>query len=702
MALINTLREKAGKVLVVAVGLAILSFILADLMGPNSIIFGGNSNEVGEIAGRKITYEDFQRRIEDMKNNYMLNTGRNPSEAEMISLRQQAWELLIVDIAFEDQYEELGITVSDEEKIDMVQGNNIHPDLVRAFTNPETGEFDKSQILNFLRNFSQLPPQNQYQWTQMEKSIYQARRRLKYDNLFLSSNFVTDAEAKQQYKMENTTAEVKYLYVPFYAVSDSVITVSDKELTRYLEDHKDMYKVEESRSLKYVAFPIGVSAEDSAYYKGELERLANEFKHTSADSSFARLNSDFGQAYGTYNVSQLPQILQEQYKALKEGEVVGPILEDGLYKLYKVSQVLEDSIYTARASHILFKADQSNEQARKEAKQKAQDALKALRGGTDFATLAKSESEDGSSANGGDLGWFTEGRMVEPFEDAVFSMKDAGLVNKVIETQFGYHVINVTAPKTKEAYKIASIQREIAPSDETRDAAFRKADYFAGVSSDLQDFQENAKKDSLTVLEVDNIAADARRIGSLIDAREVVRWLFRDASKGKISEVFELDDAYVVAVMTGKIDKGTAPLSMVKDEITAKVKNEKKGKVILDKLKQTSGTLEEVASSYGDDAHVYTTADLKLNNNSLPNVGFAPKAVGTALGLKAGEQSAPITAENGVLIIEAITINEAGEIADYSSYKDKIEQAKANRTSFEISAAIKEFADIKDKRYRFY
>src|SRR5690606_34629882 len=260
MALINTLREKAGKVLVIAVGLAIVSFILADLMGPNSLIFGGNNNQVGGIAGRKITYEDFQRRIEDMKNNYMLNTGRNPSEAEMISIRQQAWELRIVDIAFEEEYEKLGITVSDEEKIDMVQGNNIHPDLVRAFTNPETGEFDKGQILNFLRNFSQLPPQNQYQWAQMEQNIYQARKRLKYDNLFLASNFITDAEAVQQYKAENNTADVQYLYVPFYSISDSSVTVSDKELQRYLDDNKALYQVEESRSLAYVAISIAPSA----------------------------------------------------------------------------------------------------------------------------------------------------------------------------------------------------------------------------------------------------------------------------------------------------------------------------------------------------------------------------------------------------------------------------------------------------------
>src|SRR5690606_36682696 len=106
--------------------------------------------------------------------------------------------------------------------------------------------------------------------------------------------------------------------------------------------------------------------------------------------------------------------------------------------------------------------------------------------------------------------------------------------------------------------------------------------------------------------------------------------------------------------------------------------------------------------AYGDDANVYSTSDLKLNSNSLPNVGFAPKAVGTAFGLDAGQTSAPILAENGVVIMKTNTITEAGEIADYSEYKSRLQQAADNRVSFEISSAIKEFADIKDTRYKFY
>lgn len=702
MALINTLREKAGKVLVVAVGLAIVSFILADLLGSNSVLFGGQSNEVGEIAGRKITYQDFQQRIEDMKNNYVLNTGRNPSEAEMTSIRQQAWELLIVDIAFEDQYEALGLTVSDEEKIDMVQGNNIHPDLVRAFTNPETGEFDKSQIINFLQNFAQLPPQNQQQWDQMEQSIYQARKRLKYDNLFIKTNYVTDAEAKRLFSLENTAVEAKYLYVPFYSISDSAVTVTDAELNQYIKEHEAEYKVEESRSLKYVSIPFVPSAEDTASYNEELTKLVQSFETVDNDSSFARLNSDFPQAYQSYSVGQLPEILQENFAGLQEGEVFGPNLEGGSYKLYKVSEVYEDSISSARASHILFKGDDSNPEAKQQAKQNAQETLQELKAGADFAQLARTRSEDGSSQDGGDLGWFTEGRMVAPFSEAVFNANNTGLLNEIIETEYGYHIINVTATATNKSFKIATIEREIIASDATRDEAFRRSDYFAGISEDLDDFMQNAQNDSLTVLDAENISSDARRIGMITNAREVVRWLFTEASVGKVSEVFELDEVYLVAVMTEKVEEGIAPLSMVREAVAVKVKNQKKARIITDKLAGLSGTLEEIAEAYGSEANVHTAPDVKLNSNNLPSVGVAPVAVGKLFGLEAGEKSEPVIADNGVVILETVSVTEAPEIADYSSYKNRIKQMADNATSFSISEAIKENADIEDERYRFY
>jgi peptidyl-prolyl cis-trans isomerase C len=118
-----------------------------------------------------------------------------------------------------------------------------------------------------------------------------------------------------------------------------------------------------------------------------------------------------------------------------------------------------DSVH---ASHILFGAPQDASPAQKsEAKAKAQAALKQIKGGADFATIARAQSQDpGSAQNGGDLGFFPKGQMNPQFEDAAFKLKVGG-VSPVIETPFGFHVIKVherrgprTAPLTEVAGQI--------------------------------------------------------------------------------------------------------------------------------------------------------------------------------------------------------------------------------------------------------
>lgn len=691
-----------GTVVVAAVGLAILSFIAADLLGPNSALFGGNDNNVGEIAGEDISYQEYQQQIEELKYNFTLQTNRNPSEGEILSLRQQAWDFLIVKKAFQKQYDELGLEVTEEEVVDMVQGNNISPDLVQAFTDPNTGEFDADQVVAFLRNLPQAPPQQQAAWYNFEASLQPSRLRLKYDNLFGMTNYVTTTEAKRLHRLGNTTADIKYLYVPFYAINDSTVEVTDAQLNEYLENNKEAYEVEESRSISYVTFPIQPSAEDSAAFQEELDNLKADFESVPNDSTFAVLNSDGGQAFATYGRGQLPQILQGNVSNLSEGDVRGPYFENGSYKLYKISDIIEDGTASAKASHILFRASPDDAEAKALAREEAENVLDELQAGADFATMAREHSDDPSASNGGDLGWFSEGQMVPPFQEAVFGANSPGLINEVVETDFGFHLIYVTEPATSINYQVATLERAMTPSDESRDAAFRTADYFAGTAESLEAFKENAQHDSLNIITAEGIDNNARTINNLTNGREIVRWAYNEASVGDISEVFELENNYVVAVLTGETEEGTADLESVRQEITTKVKNQKKGEIIRKRLTGSSGSLEELAKAFGADANVYSTPNLKLNSTSIPNVGFAPIAVGTSFSLEPGTRSEPVIEETGVIIIELNTITEAPEIADFTAYKNQIQQRNASMSSFSIMEAIKDNADIEDERYKFF
>ena len=700
MSLISKIRERTGLIVgAVAIGL-ILFLVGGDLLGPSSQLLGGPDKEVGEIAGEEITIDQYQQAVGEMEANFYLQTRRNPSEREKNSLRQQAWDKLIADVAFTKQFDELGIQVTEQELVDMVQGNNIAPGILQSFTNPETGEFDRNQLVGYLQNMPQLPQEQQISWRMYEKNLNESRERLKYEGLLTNADFITTQEAKQLYEAENTTASVKYLYVPTLAIPDSAVQVSDQELEAYLREHPKEFDQEAGRSIRYVSFPVIPSEQDVAAFEEELDQLKQELAEANNDSIFASINTDGdpAQSFGRYRPDELPSYVVQQGD-LAPGEVVGPIQEGEIYRLYKVSDVREDTVATARARHILFQTGEDNQQ---EVRREAQDVLKQLRDGGDFAALAREYSDDGSASGGGDLGWFSEGRMVEPFEEAVFSARETGLINRLIETEYGYHIIDVTDLPTRQVYEIATIERELYPSDATRDQAYRLADLFDSQVSNLKEFTQQAQQDSLQVQTAENLLPNAENVPGLGEARQVVRWAYKDASVGDVSEVYELEDAYVIAALTGKREKGAAKLKDVREQVLAKVRGQKKAEQIAEQLRGLSGTLEERKEAYGGNANVYSTDELKLSSNTLPNVGFAAKAVGRAFALNEGEVSEPIITENGVVVIELQSITPAPEIADYATYKEQLQQQQGPRTSNNIAQAVREAADIEDERYKFY
>lgn len=707
MAVMNTLRNKMGKIVLIAIGFAMVAFIAGDLVGPNSFLFG-RDNSVGEIAGQTVSYEEYQATVEKQKQDFIADSQKNPSENELPSIRQLAWDRLISDIAFGKQMDATGVLVTEDEVWDIMQGKNVDQGIAQdpTFTSQETGLFDRQLVINYINQLASLPNNHpaKISWVNYESNVAPGRKRIKYDNLMMLTNYVTDAEAQNDYNLQNNVAEVKYVYVPFYSVPDSVIDVSDAMLQNYLNDNKEDYKVEHTRTMDYVSFSVLPSGEDSTFVKDGLNELKDEFKSVSDDSIYAKVNSDMSNFYGTYNISSLPASLFVNVSNLTEGDVRGAYLENNYYKLYKVVSIIEDTVGTTKASHILFKWDADTDQAKAETRKKANTVLRELISGADFAEKAREHGTDGTKNRGGDLGWFTEGsKMVEEFDKAVFSQKGKGLINKLVESEFGYHIIELTEDISYKSYKVATIAHEIIASDETRNNAFRKADLFASLVNNEASFLSQAEADSLYVFTTEKLEKNDRSVGSLGNARQTVQWLFRDASNGEVSEVFDLENDYVVAIMTGEEEEGTATLENVKPRVSLKVKNQMKGDVIIKSLNNLTGTMEEIAEAYGADANAYASSDLKLNANTLPNVtGLAPEAVGLAFGLQGGERSAAFSVDQGVIILEVLNRTTAPEIGDYSIYVNQIEQRQRFRTSKNILEAVKDNADIKDERYKFY
>lgn len=704
MALIGTLRTKMTKFVVGFIAISMAAFIVgSDLLTPGgqwSLL--GDDNTVGEIAGNTVTFEEFQAAIQERENNYILNFGRQPGEGEMVTLRQQAWDLLISRNAIQPQYEKLGLQVSADEVWDIIQGKNIDEGIKNSFLD-SAGNFDRNKLIQYLQSLESMPATSEprIRWDIFKRDLAPGRERIKYENLLLKSSYVTQAEAEREYHVQNDVAEVKYLFVPFFAIKDSM-AVTDSDLKAYYQQNKHKYKTEETRGVSYVTFPVTATAEDSAAIKLEFEKVVNDFKVTTGDSTFASLNTDGDSPYTKYTLANLPAYLESDVQILAPGYLKGIFLDGNAYKAVKVVKAGVDTSYNARASHILIRWDDASDAGKKAAKEKARKILNEIKAGADFAAKAREFGTDGTASRGGDLGWFPTGQMVKPFEKAVFDARKPGLLPDVVETDFGYHIIEVTNTKDNRYFMIATVEREIGPSDETRNEAYRQADEFAAELSGLEDFTTRAAEKNLKIEVAQNVGTNDRAINNIGQARQVVTWAFRDAKVGKVSEVFDVESQYLVAVISSKKEKGFKSLDDVKAEITPLVQNQKKGEKIIEQLSGKTGTLEELAKLFGSDASVNTSSDLKLNSSNLAAVGFDPVAIGKAFAVEKGKRGEPFAGENGVVLVENINKTEAPSINDFSIFGNQLKQTMDNRGGFQIAEALKEGAKIEDKRYRFY
>jgi peptidyl-prolyl cis-trans isomerase D len=700
MALINKIREKSGFAIgAIAVGLLIF-IVLGDLLGPNSRLFG-NKMVVGEIAGHEVSVQEFEGMFEEAKNNYANQYGRQPSEAELASLREQTWNQLVFKYAFEGEFDKVGLGISEDEQVDMVQGRNVHPALKQMFTDPQTGQFNVEQVKQTLRNLGSMPPEQQAAWRKYEQDLATDRLRNKYYNLFSFSNYVTTEEAKRFNAEQNSRASLKYLFIPYFSIADSTVKVTDDQLSEYLNKNKKKFEVEEGRSITYVTVPVSASKEDSASYSEETADLAARFAKTENDSLFVKAESDtpFNGAFVPAN--ELPEELRTQ--TLEQGKIYGPFTQNGHFSLYKIIGVKDGGKASVRASHILIKPENDSPEAKAAAKAKAQDILNQIKGGANFAQLAAQHGTDGTASVGGDLGWFTEGRMVPAFEKAVFAASGPGLLPNLVETDYGYHIVKITEPKTTRTYQVAQVSRALTPSDNSREYAYSRAGAIASNSSNLEEFNKAvAAEKGIAKAEAKLSAAD-RSVNNLQNARELVRWAFSEDTKvGDVSHVITMDDQYVVAVVTGKREKGTAKVDDVRDELTAAVRNELKAKKITEKLGAVSGTLEQAAAKYGPDAIVRPASDVTLGAANVPGLGFEPVAIGKAFGLKPGQRTAPIEGEGGVVVVELSSITPATPVADVKAVKQQLLGTRAGRVQSALYEAVRKNAKVEDNRVRFF
>jgi len=652
MAVIQKIRDKYAKLAGFVIALALVGFLLMDAGDNLRKLFSG-SDYIAKVNGDEIDPRDYTARIQEYESLYEL-LGNKIDDNTRAQIHDQVLREMIHEKLIEDQAEDLGIAITKEEEKEMITGANPDPLVMQFpyFKNPETGQFDQNALVQFETNKLDLSrPEAQKameQWQQMKSYIRRARLVQKYNGLFAGAAYTPKFVNDRQLKDQNYMGSVSFVKIPFTTINDNDVKVTDADLKDYMEKHKAQYTIfDPTRSIDYVAFDVQPSAEDTATVLNSISQLKTEFTTTDDVESYVNRNSEeqYRDLFVTKKSFMSPYA--DSIMNLPVGAVFGPYFENGSYKMVKVvdKQSIPDS---AKAQHILIATNQGRDDS--SAKKTADSILAAVQSGAIFDSLATRYSDDpGSKIKGGDLGYFAYGAMVPEFNEAAFMGKTGDL--KVVKTQFGYHVIKVTDQRNfSPAAKLATITKPLAPSTETENSAYAKANEFAGRNSDGKAFDEAIKTQGINKLQAQNVKVNDFVVAGLGSSREIIRWMY-DAKLNDVSPVFNLEGRYVIAKLTTVQDAGLMKLDASnRPMLEALVKSEKKAEKIAAQYK-TVTTLAAIAQSSGQ--QVQNADSFNAANAYVPNIGYEPRLVGYTFfdGFKPNAVSPAIKGQDGVYFI---------------------------------------------------
>ena len=672
---------------------------------------GGHQDEVGKINGAKVSYKEFSDLVKSASDNQKAQSGTEPDETALTQIREQVWQNLVTQHLVDGELKRMGLTVSDQELIDWVRGENPPEDLKRNFTD-STGTFRRDVYEQFLANPNQFvrdpsgaDPDFGTKWLrQYELNLRQRRLQEKLQSVLLASVRVSEGELRERYQDQNQKYTALYTLLDAgQMVTDQDVQVSDADVRAYYDQNPDLYHVEATRKLGYVLFLEKPSSIDSSARRKDIEDAAKK----------ARGGMDFLQVVATYSDKpdsgaffrhgELSAPIEKAVFGVPNGTIVGPLEDNDGFHLLKVLGERQGKDQFIHASHILLSFEPGEDTTA--ARNLARTILRDVQAGKDFGELAKQYSKDGGSAqNGGDLGWFGKGRMVPDFEKAAFAAKPGQVVGP-IRSPYGLHIIKVHALDSREL-KLAHISMKVTASSQTKNDLFDRARDFA-YNARTTNFAQEAKQMGFDVKET-QVQQKSTVVPGLGMLPQVVRWAF-DSKVGTVSEPYTVTNGSAVLAVTDVKDAGVRPFDEVKDQVRPLAIREKK----IEKVKAMAAELRQKLAS-GDSLTKITALNPAVKvqelpaftlGGSVPGVGRDPYFLGAVAGLQPGQISQPVQNQRGAFLVQVLSVSPFDSTAFNAQHEvlmSRMLQEKRNRFLSDWLAQLKDKADIQDDRDRFF
>ena len=697
MAVLQKIRQRSA-LLIVVIGFCLFAFIAGDVFTKGN--FGKSSNDVGSVNGKEIPFEDFRLKVSNVEKSQQ---GVTPTAAA-----NRVWDQEVSIALLTSEFDKLGLRVGAKHIMEVLKSDqNIGKNPM--FLN-SAGVFDEAKFKEAIKTNPEIA---QYINGREKDAELNAKYQM-YATMIKAGTYTTESEGKLKYEMEANKVSFAYVAGLYSTIKDSDVKVSDDEIVAYMKKNEKKYKADENREIEYVLIEDKASPEDEAEIKAKINGLLSGsvvyntktgkndtlpgFKSATNVVEFVNANSDIPYDSTYVAKKDLPAVDADKLYNLAPGEIYGPYL---FGKYYCLSKSMGRKVgANAKASHILISYEgtqvpnQKEKRTKEQAKAKAESILAQVNANPDsFLMLAFTASDDSSSQQGGDLGYFGPNQMVKPFNDFVFG-NPIGKVG-LVETPFGYHIIKVT--DKQDGIRLATVAQKVEASEATSDKAFTLATQFE-IEATEKDFAKSAAALKLKVELPVTVKAMDEAFGPLGNQRNIVSWAFEDGTEVGAVKRFEVANLGNIIAKVKKINpEGLMAVDLVRSFVEPILKNKKKAELI--KAKMTGTSLEAIAKATG--SAIQQATDVTMENPVLTGgVGQEPKVVGNAFALATSKLSAPIEGNTGVYVVLNKSTFKAPKLTSHAAYISKLKAQSAGDLN-RVLPALKDKAEIKDNRRQF-
>ena len=668
MATLQSIRNH-GTILLVVVGVAMLAFILGDFLNSGSSFFNKNRENVAEIAGHQVHYTEYEAAKEQLQEVYKIETGTNDINEDLtIQLRNQAWQMMLMDYTLREQAEKIGMDVTADELSELCIGANPHQIIQqrRAFYD-ETGKFNRFALVNFLNSLANEPEdaeqaasmqQAKNYWMYWENAVRLTYLQEKYTNLL--SNMVTanNLDAKYAYEARQTSVDAQYVQQPYYAIADSLVKVTESDIKKLYNERKELYKQTPNRTIEYVSFAIVPSAEDYANVEKLIKSIESDFRTKEDVAAIVNSNSDVLYDGRDYSVETIPA----EYKdfAFGKGVKKGACTELTFANdTYSIARVMDCGYNKADSVKLVLVANDEN-------------------------------TEDV------ELGWYKASDLQKNIAEPAFNGKKGTtftVASGMGEQTFKIAEISKATPKVK----LAILSRKVTASSKTYGALYNEAKQFVVANNNADSLHQAALAQGLSATPVYALNENTDKVNDLKNSRAIVRWAF-EAKEGQVSDVFECGDQFVVAALTEVNDGEYRPMEAVRAELIITATNDKKAEYIINQLNGVA-TLEAAADVLGTE--IKSAEGVSLASYRLGAAGMEPAVVGAALALEANAVSAPVKGNNGVYMISVTEKHVAEGELDAALEIQQMNMRTAYSLPYQAVSLMEQEAEVVDNRARF-